>query len=40
MKPLLAYEVREPDEGHCVIRFATSSAAARRTVTTDIKKNY
>lgn len=30
MKPLLAYEVREPNEGHCVIRFATSSAAARR----------
>lgn len=30
MKPLRAYEVREPNEGHCVIRFATSSAAARR----------
>lgn len=30
MKPLLAYEVREPGEGHCVIRFATSGAAARR----------
>ncbi|PHV25848.1 hypothetical protein CSQ93_21790 [Janthinobacterium sp. BJB426] len=30
MKPLLAYEVREPGEGHCVIRFASSSAAARR----------
>ena len=30
MKPLLAYEVREPNEGHCIIRFASSSAAARR----------
>lgn len=30
MKPLLSYEVREPGEGHCVIRFATSGAAARR----------
>jgi hypothetical protein len=30
MKRLKAYEVREPDEGHCVIKFATSSAAARR----------
>ena len=30
MKPLLAYEVREPGEGHCAIRFATSGAAARR----------
>lgn len=30
MKPLLAYEVREPDEGHCVITFATNGAAARR----------
>ncbi len=26
MKPLLAYEVREPGEGHCVIAFTTSSA--------------
>ncbi len=30
MKPLLAYEVREPDEGHCVIVFATNNATARR----------
>lgn len=29
-KTLKAYEVRESDEGHCVIRFATSNAAARR----------
>lgn len=30
MKCLKAYEVREPDEGHCCIRFATNNAAARR----------
>lgn len=30
MKRLLAYEVREPDEGHCVIVFATNNATARR----------
>lgn len=30
MKRLLAYEVREPGEGHCVITFATNSATARR----------
>ena len=30
MKRLLAYEVREPGEGHCVIAFATNSATARR----------
>lgn len=29
-KPLKAYEVREPDEGNCVIAFATNSATARR----------
>lgn len=29
-KRLKAYEVREPDEGHCVIRFATNNATARR----------
>ncbi|MDP4076227.1 hypothetical protein [Acidovorax sp. A1169] len=29
-KKLKAYEVREPDEGHCCIEFATSNAAARR----------
>lgn len=29
-KPLKAYEVREPDEGNCVITFATNSATARR----------
>lgn len=30
MQLLKAYEVREPDEGHCVIAFATNGAAARR----------
>jgi hypothetical protein len=30
LSTLKAYEVREPDEGHCVIRFATNSATARR----------
>lgn len=30
MKRLKAYMVREPDEGHCVIRFATNNATARR----------
>lgn len=30
MSTLKAYQVRESSEGHCVIRFATSSAAARR----------
>ena len=30
MRRLLAYEVRELGEGHCVIAFATNSATARR----------
>ena len=30
MTKLKAYEVRDDYEGHCVIRFATSNAAARR----------
>ena len=30
MRTLKAYEVREGYEGHCVIRFATNSATARR----------
>jgi hypothetical protein len=29
-KPLKAYEVRDNDEGHCVIQFSTGCAAARR----------
>ena len=29
-KPIKAYEVRESDEGNCVITFATNSATARR----------
>ena len=29
-KKVKAYEVREPDEGNCVIAFATNNAAARR----------
>ncbi|MYM67501.1 hypothetical protein GTP45_11750 [Pseudoduganella sp. FT55W] len=30
MSQLKAYDVREPVEGHCVIRFASNSATARR----------
>lgn len=30
MSTLKAYEVSEPDEGHCAIRFATNNATARR----------
>lgn len=40
MSKLKAYEVREPDEGHCCIIFATNNAAARREGATELDVDW
>jgi hypothetical protein len=35
-----AYEVREPDEGHCVVVFATSGAEARRLGASELDTDF
>ena len=40
MKKLKAYEVREPDEGHCCIIFATNNATARREGASELDADW
>ncbi len=39
-KPLKAYEVRDPEEGNCVIVFATNSATARREGASELNTEF
>ncbi|MCK9394173.1 MAG: hypothetical protein M0Q44_01100 [Methylobacter sp.] len=39
-KPLKAFEVRDNDEGHCTIQFATNSATARREGASELNVDW
>ena len=39
-KPLKAYEVRDPEEGNCVIVFATNGATARRNGANELNTEF